>query len=237
MLTFPPKRILVAVDFGDASSHAVRLAGALAERFGAPLAGLHAESLEAPPYFTHDQVEALERQQQEARKRAAQFLSRTTATLTRVPVEPLITSAPVAEAILDAAATADLVVMGTHGRRGPSRWWLGSVAERVVRSAPVPVLVVHADQTEHAPATHFERMLVVAGDGGAAADRYVADLARAFGGRPVERLTECSEEAAAARHASLVAIGVPGASGGRLPEVAERLIRGCRLPMLFVPEK
>jgi universal stress protein A len=38
----------------------------------------------------------------------------------------------------------DLVIMGTHGRRGLSRLTLGSVAERVVRLAPVPVLTVHA---------------------------------------------------------------------------------------------
>jgi universal stress protein A len=35
----------------------------------------------------------------------------------------------------------DLIVMGTHGRTGASHWLLGSVAERVVRSAPCPVMV------------------------------------------------------------------------------------------------
>ena len=38
----------------------------------------------------------------------------------------------------------DLIVMGTHGRRGLSHAFLGSVAERVVRSAPCPVLTVRA---------------------------------------------------------------------------------------------
>jgi nucleotide-binding universal stress UspA family protein len=51
-------------------------------------------------------------------------------------------SAP--EAILDAAADerADLIVIGTHGRTGLTRLVIGSVAERVVRMAPCPVLVV-----------------------------------------------------------------------------------------------
>jgi hypothetical protein len=39
-----------------------------------------------------------------------------------------------------------LIVMGTHGRRGVPRALIGSVAERVVRTAPVPVLTVHAPE-------------------------------------------------------------------------------------------
>jgi nucleotide-binding universal stress UspA family protein len=50
------------------------------------------------------------------------------------------------EEILKAIAEthADLVVMGTHGRRGISHALIGSVAEKVVRASPVPVLSVHA---------------------------------------------------------------------------------------------
>ena len=44
---------------------------------------------------------------------------------------------------------ADLIVMGTHGRRGVTRVLMGSVAETVVRSAPCPVLTVRAHTTEH----------------------------------------------------------------------------------------
>jgi nucleotide-binding universal stress UspA family protein len=56
----------------------------------------------------------------------------------------------VAEAILDQAARwrADLIVMGTHGRRGLSRLLLGSHAERVLREAPVPVLIVRDEEGE-----------------------------------------------------------------------------------------
>lgn len=43
---------------------------------------------------------------------------------------------------------ADLIVMGTHGRRGIDRYLLGSVTERVVRSSPVPVLTVRMDADE-----------------------------------------------------------------------------------------
>ncbi|MBA3821953.1 MAG: universal stress protein [Deltaproteobacteria bacterium] len=45
---------------------------------------------------------------------------------------------------------ADLIVMGTHGRRGVTRALLGSVAETVVRSAPCPVLTVRTHKGDHA---------------------------------------------------------------------------------------
>ncbi len=50
------------------------------------------------------------------------------------------------EEVLNAAKelNADLIVMGTHGRRGLERALLGSVAEKVVRMARIPVLTVHA---------------------------------------------------------------------------------------------
>ncbi len=51
---------------------------------------------------------------------------------------------PVAEAILDYAdrTAADLIAMSTHGRSGLGRWLMGSVAERVLHAAKVPVLLV-----------------------------------------------------------------------------------------------
>lgn len=55
----------------------------------------------------------------------------------------------VADSIVDEARNwkADLIVMGTHGRRGVSHLVLGSDAEAVVRSAPVPVLLVRPATT------------------------------------------------------------------------------------------
>jgi nucleotide-binding universal stress UspA family protein len=54
----------------------------------------------------------------------------------------------VAEAIVDEATRigADAIVMSTHGRGGLSRWLFGSVAEKVLRQAPCPILLVRVDQ-------------------------------------------------------------------------------------------
>jgi nucleotide-binding universal stress UspA family protein len=43
---------------------------------------------------------------------------------------------------------ADLLALGTHGRRGPARWLLGSVASRVARIATTPLMLVHKDEQE-----------------------------------------------------------------------------------------
>ena len=60
MTTLPGvQRVLVPVDFGDASAAAVALAGDVAKAFGAHLTVLHAETLEMPPYFTSAQIDAL----------------------------------------------------------------------------------------------------------------------------------------------------------------------------------
>lgn len=58
--------------------------------------------------------------------------------------EVITVGGPVADAIIAFAhkVQADLIAMSTHGRTGPSRWFLGSVADRVVRGAGVPVLMI-----------------------------------------------------------------------------------------------
>lgn len=57
-------------------------------------------------------------------------------------VEALVTEGEPAEGILRLAADVDLVALSTHGRTGVERWWYGSVAERVLRECPRPLLVL-----------------------------------------------------------------------------------------------
>lgn len=58
----------------------------------------------------------------------------------------IVDGEPVADIILDAAEnlTVDLIVMCTHGRSGVSRWVFGSVADRILRQATMPILLVRA---------------------------------------------------------------------------------------------
>jgi nucleotide-binding universal stress UspA family protein len=74
-------------------------------------------------------------------------LEKTRATFPRA--ESVLVRGDPCEGILHVARerNADLIVMGTHGRRGLSRAFLGSVAERVVRTSPTPVLTVGARAT------------------------------------------------------------------------------------------
>ena len=82
---------------------------------------------------------------------------------------------------------ADLIVMTSHGRTGLSRMWLGSVADGVIREAPVPVLMLRpTDETHHphADAPLFRRILVPL-DGSTTSSAILAaaaDMARAGGG-------------------------------------------------------
>jgi nucleotide-binding universal stress UspA family protein len=234
MWTYPPRRIVVAVDFGEASASAVRVAGALARRFEAELTAIHAESFEAPPYFTRQQITAIEKQRKAARAEAQRYLAHFAEPLARWPVKATVSDVIPADAILDASRRHDLIVMGTHGRRGPARWWAGSVAERVVREAEVPVLVVR-DGGLNAEEV-FARVSVLTGSptfaGGAR--RYAAGLVEAFGGT-LKTLNEDTVRPATLRDASLVVLSQPGAKWLHVAGSPERALRECQRPLLFVP--
>jgi hypothetical protein len=148
----------------------------------------------------------------------------------------VLADGPAAPAIVRAARAADLVVMGTHGRRGPGLWWMGSVAERVVRESQTPVLVLRADSGGRQPAETFLRPLIVAPPRGfqGNATRLAEGLAGAFGGKVAEKTASCEADLAREREATLIVVA-RGAESGGSREAAERWIRSCPLPMLFVP--
>jgi nucleotide-binding universal stress UspA family protein len=145
------RRILVPSDFSECSDAAVRYGLELARRFDATLHLLHVvQDPAAQPWagegFAVPMLEALDEWQKEARTRLEHAIppedrSNTVAVVT--------IASPFSEILRYAAENeVDLIVMGTHGRGGMSHMLLGSIAERVVRRAPCPVLTVRQPQHE-----------------------------------------------------------------------------------------
>jgi nucleotide-binding universal stress UspA family protein len=138
------KHILVPTDFGEPAQHALDIGIELARMFDAKLSILHAYQFVVPLPYT----EAISFPFEQIATRAQGLLDDTVVKASeryRKCAGLLRPGVPSSE-IVDAArnAGADLIVMGTHGRRGLSRAIIGSTAERVVRTSPVPVLTVGA---------------------------------------------------------------------------------------------
>jgi nucleotide-binding universal stress UspA family protein len=145
------RRILHATDFSSASRPALARAIALARQNRAALWVVHA----LPPlivpaggdfaYMPPRTYEMLDRSaRQHARKQLAALVGR--AKKARVRATALLVDGVPHEQVLREARRrrADLLVIGTHGRTGLSKAFMGSVAERVVRLASCPVLTVRA---------------------------------------------------------------------------------------------
>lgn len=141
------QRILVPTDFGDASRRATDLAVDMAHTDQASLTLVHTCEL---PIYTYpgmamggtDLLTALEeaaRQQldRELARVRESFPAATAILRTGTAWEEIL-------ATID-AVQADLIVMGTHGRRGVTHLLLGSVAEKIVRTSRVPVLTIRAN--------------------------------------------------------------------------------------------
>ena len=136
-----PRRILVPVDFSKSSLDALEHGLTLAQRYNSQLLVLHVlEPIHADMLIDTTQT------QRDARAGAHERLTKLTdATKKAWPRtgHELRTGHPVtAITAMAKRMNADLIVMGTHGRTGFKRALIGSVAERVVRHAHCPVLVV-----------------------------------------------------------------------------------------------
>jgi universal stress protein A len=148
---FPPTsftRILVPSDFSAASDAALEYARIVAAKFGATVYLLHV--IEAPfvtgPLGTEAYITDVPAVQQELFDDAkARLAHRVTADdRTRFNVVTDTYGGTSARTIVDYANEhgIELIVMGTHGRSGMAHLLMGSVAERVIRTAPCPVLTV-----------------------------------------------------------------------------------------------
>ena len=144
----PFHRILFATDFTEASEPALAEAIEMAKSEGTELLVAHVYQLPNAAQATSVASGVYEEWTQNLRNRVEEKLAPLVerARAEGVNAEALVLNGTPYEAITEAAALngADLVIMGTHGRKGVSRFFLGSVASRVISSAPCPVLTVHA---------------------------------------------------------------------------------------------
>ena len=142
------KRILVPVDFSSESRAALWRATELAAALGASVDVLHVLDLPearhmATEFYVPLPPEYREELHRGAQKHLDEWLS--TANVPAAVHRDLAEGKPSAEIVDYARNHADdMIVIGTHGRGGVSHLLLGSVAEKVVRSAPCPVLTVRA---------------------------------------------------------------------------------------------
>jgi nucleotide-binding universal stress UspA family protein len=143
------RRILVPHDFSDAATEALRVAADLAAIHGGRITLLHVLTpfYSGPGYPTQEEIAwTPPAEMARARERRLAVLAREVLgpRARRVTCRAVIGEA--APSILAAARGADVIVMTTLGRGGLARFFIGSVAEKVVRYARIPVLTVPAPE-------------------------------------------------------------------------------------------
>lgn len=177
-------KLLYATDFSDHSAAALPWALRLAEKHGAELHLFHALVLHADD---EARVEGrYEELAEDTRSELREMAEREPITTVRLVPAARRAIAP-APAILDYASQhdVDLIVVGSHGRRGLRRLLLGSVAEEVLRTSPVGVLVVRREEGQEHEIPALARMLAPTDFSryARAGVEVAAELAAAFGSR------------------------------------------------------
>jgi len=146
---FHIRRILVPVDFSAHSRQALRYARPFAEQFGATLCLLHViEPMVLGGDFGYTPVPPGDLDEQRMATARKELKSIAHELGAGVPVESSVRLGRAWKEITDAARTlpADLLIVSTHGYTGFKYALLGSVAEKIVRHSPCPVLVVRTGE-------------------------------------------------------------------------------------------
>lgn len=147
-----PKNILVPVDFSEGADEALNYACELATKLDATLHLVNVIGIpvmgvpELGVAITSTMIDSLVQDNQ----RSLEALANSKREMARIG-QTLLKTGDARDLINETAKElgADLIVMGTHGRRGVKRALLGSVAETVVRSAPCPVLTIRSHTVDH----------------------------------------------------------------------------------------
>ncbi len=155
-MTGLPGTILAATDFSETAERASDFARELSQKFHAQLHLLHVIVILDDPHIEENlrhRLEELVASGDEARRNQLENGADDQSGLEVTP--HMVRGLAPAEVIVETASNlgCELIVMGTHGRRGLSHLLLGSVAERVVRTSKVPVLTIRANADIELPET------------------------------------------------------------------------------------
>ncbi len=147
----PVRKILVSTDFSEPAKEGFRKACQIADHFGAELLVIHVNSnvpiVPAGNGAIPFNVAGYQEEIRQISKRNLEtfIVAQQTAP---VPITPLVREGEIAHEIVRAAEEnqADLIVIATHGYSGWKKFLLGSVTERVIRIATMPVLTICAPE-------------------------------------------------------------------------------------------
>lgn len=156
------KKILCPVDFFAASETAVNYAIGLAKNYESEVKLLHVVSPVIPTAyeFPLNTADILKSMEEESKRELNKLISKVSDAGVAVHSEVLAGDVYGQLKIAIASYKPDLVAMGTHGRRGFERWFLGSTTERLMRHSPVPLLTLSAAKGTPAEAPRYRRIMV-----------------------------------------------------------------------------
>jgi nucleotide-binding universal stress UspA family protein len=180
------RSILVPLDGSQLSERALTPALAIARRMGATLHLAHVHIPPTSPIYSADLPlfdSTLDERMLEDERAYLGTVAERLRAAGDVRVEATLIDGAITESVPDLitgralAVAADLVVMTTHGRGGIVRFWLGSVADELVRRLPMPVLLLRPDQgTQAQPVEPVLRNILVPLDGSANAEAILKDV-------------------------------------------------------------
>jgi nucleotide-binding universal stress UspA family protein len=175
-------KILCPVDFFPASDAAVNYAVGLAANYDARIHLLHVITPLLPTAYEYaiDTTSIMDSLEKNAAEEMKTLVARAKEAGVCADVELRI--GDVYDEIKQCIETEkpELLVMGTHGRRGVERWFMGSTTEKLMRHSPVPLLTISASGEKVAAAPRFRRILVTTdfSDGTADALAYAFSVAQ-----------------------------------------------------------
>ncbi len=145
-------KILVPLDFSDTGTYSLKAAKKMVKIFDGSITPLHSympvSNLDSPGMYGLETMSVPHTDPAQMEKMHREHLGETVEKIIPENLidDYIITIGRPAQAITETAQDFDMIVMGSHGRSGFSRFFMGSVSDKVLRTAHIPVLVVNEEQ-------------------------------------------------------------------------------------------